>query len=297
MTTPIANTTALDERQRGLLAAWLPNAVVVRDHSWGYDQTTVLEVATTDGGRFIVKAAGPADVKIGREIHAHQHWAHPWTSTGRAPVAVRHDADANLLLTRYLPGDLVLGTRHETDPDVYQQAGELLAVFHAQCALVDDQWEAAENARSLARLDRSHRLPADTVARLRDVVGSFETPPVTIVPTHGDWQPRNWLTDDGVVKVIDFGRAALRPAWTDLVRLAVKNFPGHRELETAFLDGYGRDPRDPDAWFRTLVREAIGTAVWGYEIGDESFERLGHRMVDDVLDEADQADQASMGRR
>ncbi|MGW6199374.1 phosphotransferase family protein [Kribbella sp. NPDC055110] len=34
-----------------------------------------------------------------------------------------------------------------------------------------------------------------------------EPPPATLVPTHGDWQPRNWLVDNGTVRVIDFGRA------------------------------------------------------------------------------------------
>lgn len=278
---------SLDDRQRALLAVWLPGAFVVRDLSWGLLETTVLEVTVRDVGRFIVKAGGPSDKHLAREIHAHQQWLIPWVSQGRAPQMMHHDVDAKVLLTCYLPGDLVLGTEHERAPETFRQAGELLAAFHRQLAVVDDGWEAAENARSFARLGAPHRIDPETTTRLRELVGSFATPPVTLVPTHGDWQPRNWLIHQGTVSVIDFGRAALRPAWTDMTRLAVKDFPGNPDLEGAFLAGYESDPREAGGWFRTQVREAIGTAVWGHQVGDEEFERLGHRMVADVLARAD----------
>jgi hypothetical protein len=86
-----------------------------------------------------------------------------------------------------------------------------------------------------------------------------------------------------VVSVIDFGRADLRPALTDFTRLAAQQFRTDPALESAFLDGYGGDPREPDAWRRNSVREAIGTAVWAYEVQDESFEQQGHRMIADAL--------------
>jgi Ser/Thr protein kinase RdoA (MazF antagonist) len=105
-----------------------------------------------------------------------------------------------------------------------------------------------------------------------------------LVPTHGDWQPRNWLWDDGVVRVIDLGRADLRPAASDLVRLAAQQWRGRPELEEAFLEGYGGDPREPGAWHRLRVAEAVGTAVWAHGVGDEAFEQQGHRMIADVLD-------------
>jgi len=103
------------------------------------------------------------------------------------------------------------------------------------------------------------------------------------VPTHGDWQPRNWLVNDEVVSVIDFGRAGLRPAMTDFGRLAVQQFRSNPALESAFLEGYGDDPREPAAWHRNRVREAIGTAVWAYQVGDEAFEQQGHRMIAEAL--------------
>ena len=103
------------------------------------------------------------------------------------------------------------------------------------------------------------------------------------MPTHGDWQPRNWLHHDGTVSVIDFGRADLRPAYTDLARLDAQDFRRDPALERAFLDGYGADPREPASWHRQRVREAVGTAVWARLVGDEEFEAQGHRMIAEAL--------------
>ena len=139
------------------------------------------------------------------------------------------------------------------------------------------------DARQRAWLAGAHRIAPGTVARLHAELDSWPTPPATLVPTHGDWQPRNWLVHAGVVAVIDFGRAALRPALTDFARLEVQQFRGHPALERAFLDGYGDDPREPAAQHRSRVREAIGTAAWAHRVGDERFERQGHRMIAEAL--------------
>ncbi|MFF5226086.1 phosphotransferase [Dactylosporangium sp. NPDC000521] len=277
-----AASTSLSPRQQALLRRWLPDATVDRDHSWGLVATTVLEV-TCGGARFIVKAGGDSDRHIARELHAHRHWLGPWTSRGLAPVLEHGDDDAKLLVTRYLPGSLVLGTALEDDPATYRQAGALLALLHAQPAETDDDYERRENAKSLSLLDGPHRIPAATAERLRAEIAGWPTPPTRLVPTHGDWQPRNWLVQDGTIAVIDFGRAAMRPAASDLARLAVQQFRRDPALEAAFLDGYGADPRDHAAWHRNRVREAIGTAAWAYKVGDEGFEAQGHRMIAEVL--------------
>jgi thiamine kinase-like enzyme len=167
--------------------------------------------------------------------------------------------------------------------DTYFQAGELLREFHAQAAIEDRDYEPRMNAKSLGWLDGPHRIAPEIADELRDLVRSWQSATVTLVPTHGDWQNRNWLMDDGVLRVIDFGRAELRPAVEDFGRLAVQEFLRHPGAEEAFLAGYGKDPREPDAWLRQRVRDAIGTACWAHQVGDEGFEAQGHRMIADVL--------------
>ena len=277
-----ADLSGLSVRQRALLERWLPGLRVEKDHSWGLVQTVVLEV-TCGGGRFIVKAGGDRDHHIARELHAHRHWLRPWTTIGRAPLLEHGDTEAKLVVTRHLPGELVLGSGRDDDPETFRQAGELLALLHGQTAVTDDDYERRENDKVLALLAGPHRIGPATVARLRDEIAAWPAPAATLVPTHGDWQPRNWLTHDGSVSVIDFGRAAMRPAATDLARLAAQDFRRDPELEAAFLAGYGSDPREPGGWHRSRVREAIGTAVWARQVGDEAFEAQGHRMIAEAL--------------
>ena len=274
---------ALDAGQRRLVASWLPGARVVRDHSWGLVGTVVLEVEHA-GERYVVKAADEHDHHLDRELRAHREWLEPWATRGRGPSLVRADGDAKVLVSRFLPGVLVQGTPAEHEPETYRQAGELLALLHAQPSTVDEDYETRLRDKTLAVLDKPHRIAPDVEARLREEVAAWPTPPSTVVPTHGDWQPRNWLWDDGVVRVIDLGRADLRPAASDLVRLAAQLWRGRPELEEAFVEGYGGDPREPGAWHRLQVVEAVGTAVWAHGVGDEAFERQGHRMIADVLD-------------
>lgn len=278
----LTNDSRLSPRQVELLGSWLPGARLVRDHSWELGARAVLEV-TAGGRRFTVKAGSEGDHHMEREITAHERWLGAWTRAGRAPRAVHADAAARLLVSTYLPGDLVLGTQHADDPAVYEQAGGLLRILHAQHGETDDRHEERENDRAIRWLDSSHRIAPDTEQRLRDEILSWPTPPAVLVPTHGDWQPRNWLVHQGQVAVIDFGRAALRPALSDFARLAAQDFLRNPALEVAFLRGYGPDPREPEAWHRARVREAIGTAVWAHLVGDEAFEAQGHEMIAAVL--------------
>ncbi len=255
---------------------------VVRDHSWGLVDTTVLHVRH-DGEDFVVKAAGPGNHHIGREIIAHRTWVGPLAEDGRAPRLVHAQEQANLLVTRYLEGELVQGSEVEWHEDVYAQAGRLLARLHRQHSRLDRDYEARLNARAIRWLDGPHTIAPETEDRLRAEIAAFACPPRTVVPTHGDYHPRNWLHHDGRVAVIDFGRAELRPPESDLARLATQQFAGRPHLERAFLGGYGQDPREARAWRRTLLREAIGTACWSHQVGDDDFEAQGHRMIADLL--------------
>ncbi|KAA9159341.1 aminoglycoside phosphotransferase family protein [Amycolatopsis acidicola] len=273
---------AITGRQRELLDQWFPGAAVARDHSWGLVGTTVLEL-THEGARYIVKAADDKDHHLAREVHAHREWLAPWASLGRAPQLVHADEDAKLLVTRYLPGTLVEGSADESRQEVYFQAGELLARLHAQFAVEDAHFEAKANAKSLWWLNRPNRIAVEDAARLRAMIEAWPVPASVLVPTHGDWQPRNWLVHEGQVRVIDFGRSELRPAFTDFARLSVQQFRADPLLERSFLAGYGEDPRESRAWQRNLVREAIGTVSWAYQVGDTAFEEQGRRMIADVL--------------
>jgi aminoglycoside phosphotransferase len=275
---------ALAPGQRRLLATWFDPFEVVADLSWGLVDTVVLHLRTTRG-EVVVKAAGPDNHHIRREIEAHRVWTAPWLASGSVGRLVEAAENEVMFTVEYLPGELVQNDPEAAaDPDTYRQAGALLAAFHGQASRLDDGFEAAADAKALAWLDREHRIEPATVASLRDAIASHDHQPVQLVPTHGDWQTRNWLVDrSGTVRVIDLGRAEWRPALTDLARLARREWQGQPALEAAFIDGYGTDPRDPVGWRATLLREAVGTAVWAYLVGDVPFEEQGHRMIEQAL--------------
>jgi hypothetical protein len=281
MTNPLE---AIDPRQRALLETWLPSIEVEADMSWNLVATTVLRARAGDR-LVVVKAGGATDHHIGREILAHREWTAPWTRIGRAARLLHADAGAKLLVTEYLPGTLIRDTAVAANLDTYVQAGELLRAFHDQAAVEAPDYERRMNEKALAWLDGPNRVEPGIADRLRALVRSWPAPVAVCVPTHGDWQTRNWLDDDGLLRVIDFGRADLRPAAEDFERLAAQEFRWHPGSEEAFLSGYGADPREPDAWFRQRVRSAIGTACWAHLVGAEDFEAQGHRMIADVLAE------------
>lgn len=272
----------LTPAQVDLVLSWFPDAGLVADHSWGLTDTVVLRLRAA-GADVVVKAGASGNHHIGREITAHEQWVGVWTRAGRAPELLHAAREQRVLATAYLPGRLVQGGPAEHEPETYRQAGELLGLLHAQARRVDAGHEAAMDAKALAWLDRPHRIAPETERQLRARIAGHPGGPATLVPTHGDWQPRNWLVDSGQVSAIDFGRADWRTADTDLARLAVQQLVSRPDLEAAFLDGYGTDPRDPEGWARVQLREAVSTAVWAHQVGDDAFEAQGHAMIAAVL--------------
>jgi len=108
---------------------------------------------------------------------------------------------------------------------------------------------------------------------------------VQLVTTHGDYQPRNWLHDQGQIKVIDFGRAADRPWLHDLVRLTNQQFLGQPGLGEAFYSGFGRrvQASEADMWQLENLNQALGTVVWAHRIGDSAFEQSGVETMERIL--------------
>lgn len=272
----------LDDRQREVVAAHLRDPELLADMSWELLHTRVLHVRA-GGADYVIKAGGPGNHHIGREISAHRTAVAALREAGRCSRLVAADRDAGILITTYLPGRLAERTPAEHDPVVHAQAGAVLRLLHDAGTRTDPDLDAQLVGRALARLDERHRLSEATADRVRGILTRHRPGPVAVVPTHGDWQPRNWLWDGELLCAIDFGRFDHRPAATDLVRLSAQQWRGRPDLEAAFLDGYGGDPREASSWPVLLLCEAVGTAVWAFQVGDEPFERQGHRMVADAL--------------
>jgi aminoglycoside phosphotransferase len=271
----------LTDAQQGLLNRWLGVWTQSADLSWPLQDTTVLRVAAK-GASYIVKASSGSH-HIAREIAAHEQFLGRFS--GWVPRLVHASAPDGVLVTEHLPGELVQGTSAEWEPEVYRQAGQrldqLLIAGESSASYVGDLID--KTRKGIA--DAAGLVPHDELAALERELASIRVGSVTLSFTHGDFQPRNWLVDDGRLRVIDFGRAAQRYWTSDLVRLLSQQFVGRTDLRDAFLAGLKRPLTTEDAMMMHLerIQQSVGTVVWAHSIGDAAFEDQGRVMIGSIL--------------
>lgn len=277
----VACMVVLSDRQRQLLDTWLGDWHSVSDLSWPLQETIVLHVRNGSGDH-IVKASLTSH-HIAREIDCHLTVLRSLD----LPAARREysDAAAGILVTGFVPGELVMGTEAEWCADVYRQAGEILSRLSVPGAWDDDYIRRALDKVEKQRAGAVGLVQSDDLDRLALRLKRFRLRPVRLHFTHGDYQPRNWLKHGGTVSVIDFGRGVQRSWVSDLVRLQNQQFLGHPELEEAFMQGLGRTLTEEDSELLALetLTESLGTVVWANRIGDREFEEHGRRMIARVL--------------
>lgn len=269
--------------QAAQVEEWLTDPQIVADLSWGLTDTKVFQLRS--GGRqYVLKTAGSKNHHLQREFVAHARYTTSLVELGLTARVRFVDESLRLLVMDYLPGYLCDQSPAALDPEIHVQAGRALRLIHDHCSYIDDDYEKNFIRKCLTWLAAEHRINPHIQARASTALSEYRTEPALLVPTHGDWQPRNWIINGDRLHVIDFGRFDFRPASSDLNRLAVQQWKDAPELESAFFDGYGEDPRDSRTWPIISLREAIGTAVWAYQVGDAGFEAQGHQMLRDALE-------------
>lgn len=264
---------------------WLGDVEVVADMSWNLGDTKVLHLQA--GMKHVVaKTGGEANHHIVRELLAHRRHTGPLIEAGKAAKLLHASGSLRLMILDFQPGELSAGSEYEFDPEFHRQAGAALKLLHSQAQCLDPGYEARLTQKFLLLLEREHRIEPAARRQIEQMLRSYEPQPAVLVPTHGDWQPRNWLADQGELRVIDFGRFEFRPAASDLARLAVQQWRARPDLEAAFIQGYGHDPREAATWRIMQLREGLGTAIWAHQVGDQDFEAQGLQMLAETLAQA-----------
>ena len=274
--------TVLTSQQTRLLESWLGPWESVEDYSWPLQDTLVLHVRGQDGDH-IIKASQTSH-HIAREIEAYLKVLSGITAP--IPWLQHADPDVGVLVTSFLPGEPILHSPGEWSPDVYQQAGKILAQIQVPHGKSSRYLDELLSSVEMLIVDASGLIRPSQIEALVNELGRFQCDPIQLHFTHGDYQPRNWLTHDGMLSVIDFGRGAQRSWVSDLVRLQNQQFLGHPELAEAFMDGLGRTLATEDLEILRLetLRESVGTVVWAHRIGDKEFEDHGRQMIVRFLD-------------
>ncbi|WP_182353740.1 phosphotransferase family protein [Flaviflexus huanghaiensis] len=274
----------LDDRQAMLAATWLPDAALMANLSWGLTDSTVLHVASR-GEEFILKAGGPHNSHISREITAYETVVPALAARGHAPRMLHGDRSARILVLPHIPGALIDEGPLESDRDTVRQAGDILSTLHGMAKTVDDTIENGLVRAALRWLDKPNRILPRTAAIARSVLEAYEAGPATVVPSHGDYSGRNWIRSDKLV-VIDFGRFGYRPARQDFLRLYVRRWHDHPAEREWFFDGYGEaGEAEGYRWWVDVLREAVATTGWAHKVGDRAFEEQGLRFIDVALAE------------
>lgn len=235
----------------------------------------------TEATDVVVKASDTSH-HISREIRAYRRMSAPLA--GRTPELLHADAEARIVVTSWLPGVLVEGRAAEFAPDLYRQAGELLARLHSPAETNDGYDGAVLHKIGDLTARASGLIPARHLDAVEGLLAAHRRVPRTLYATHGDFHPRNWMVHDGRLFVIDYGRAGYRPWVSDLVRLEHQQFVGRPGLRAAFYAGYGSLPeREPASWRLDNVLQSLGTVVWAHDVGDAAFEAQGRDMLSRIL--------------
>lgn len=277
----------LSPAQLALVDAWFGDWVLKDDLSWGIQGIHVLRISTP-AGEVAVKASETGH-HIVREARAHRQMTAPLLALDppRAARLLHADTRAGVLAATWLPGRLVEGGPHERSPEVFRQAGRLLALVHTAREQNAGYDPAALNKIGDFLARAAGLAPAPHLRIAERLAAAHRPAPRWLYATHGDFTPRNWI-EDGPVSLIDWGRAGYRPWVTDLVRLEHGCFqprpgdPAHdaARLRAAFYAGYGRDPAsEPDSWRLDHLLQSLGTIVWSHEVGDAAFEEEGRLML------------------
>lgn len=236
--------------------------VTAADHTWPHNASLVLELVDAQGEHWFLKH--PRDTeRFERETLAYRTTL---TRFGdRVPRLVGSSETYRTLLLAAAPGRLARGSPRGRDPDVHRQAGTVLAWMHRS----DWPERSPEIGERLAKqregvLERAKKLlgPPDFRYVRRATAALVKPASPLTVPCHRDYWPRNWMVDeDGMMRVIDFGRAGRDLVAKDFVLLATgREWHSHPELREAFFEGYGRD-LDPHEQAQLDGFVALGAAT------------------------------------
>ncbi|MEV6315685.1 aminoglycoside phosphotransferase family protein [Streptomyces sp. NPDC051776] len=276
----------------------------VGEHAWGGPGgTRGWEVKGFDGRRWFARRHAEAE-SFDREVTAYRRWT-GYLGEGHAAELAAADAETGAIVLTALPGRplSIRKPAPEEEREAYRQAGALLARLHSAPVGATAGTGASEGAGAAGPAANAGAGPEATwAADVEEMLNGAalylaredeellraiaEEPPPSLpgVPTHSDYQPRNWLWDERqqLLRLIGFERTCVEPAARrDLAGLEYGLLQTGSGLRSAFYEGYGRELTDAErrACVSYAAVEALIALRRGIEHRDiESVERA-HSML------------------
>lgn len=237
---------------------------LVKDCSWEHRMSSVLRLRDTGGRTWFLKRHGDRD-RYDRELNAYREWAPALGDS--APRLRAFDDPLDAIIISAVPGEPApwpgQGTESPAEQEIQRQAGMILRRLHEAQPPVPCHGFGAAKVKEFDQFAplAGNLLTRCELAAARAAVAALDgTPCDGLVPCHRDYTPRNWLVNDGVVRIVDFEWARLDTGISDLGRLELGIWADRPDLKQAFLAGYGLRLSDTD---RVLLRGcAVVTALW-----------------------------------
>lgn len=252
-----------------LVTAVLGPGVEVQSRSWPRATSQVWEARACTGGRVFAKIH-PTPKFHHREVAAYGSWV-PLLGDS-APRLLACDSAVPAIVVTALPGTpaKLQSLDPRQDAEVHALAGTVARRIHDAAPSPTATAPALPSAYVSKHLARA-RLSGADLNRAHAVLADAAQVTLSLVATHGDFQPRNWLYDnDARVRVIDFERAEPAASVRDFRLLVNGVWRGRPDLREAFFDGYGRclSAEEEVALAGWVVLDALDSAHWGAEHGD-----------------------------
>ncbi|MHC3393944.1 phosphotransferase [Streptomyces lavendulocolor] len=252
------------------------------DASWARAESRVWRADGAEGGTWYVKIH-QNDRFHRREVTALRGWV-PGLGPA-APRLVAADPTQRAVVLTAVGGRSLHGAVHSPEQQrlIFHHIGQLAAAIHTSAPP-----RPAAGTLPLEKLDRHldgarpHLDPGDEEFIRATAKKAATLPAPDLVPTHGDFQPRNlrWDTATGSLYVIDFERAEWGPAVRDFVRLS-DAWHGRPDLLQAVMDGYGRPftPEEETQLTVLSVLDSVSGISYGTAHGDPELVERGLRTL------------------
>lgn len=218
-------------------------------------------------------------------------------SDWNSPELVGNSTELGALLMTSVPGEILEDSDASLDDQLrmHRSAGQLASQIHQ---LDVDASEAGpprlygpelwERYLQLAApyLDSETLEWVEGIASQDDLFGGL-----SLVPTHSDFSPRNWLIHrsgaNASLGLIDWERARAGFWLEDGHRLVFDHWRKEPRLRAAFYDGYGHSPTPTEERQLNVIclANALGTVPWAIDHGDFEFAEFGRRVLTLLKDE------------
>lgn len=272
----------------------LGHSIDIKDFSRRYGRKSITWLITAPGKRQYYLKCHEHRRHYLAEVRALDEWVQclPNQEWWSVPNILTTADELGAVIITGLPGLILEDTAVEasTRAKLFVLAGKFASLLHSsRIELSTTSTSRTYTVQELDRyllgaepyIDRATLTWVDSIVRR---AGAWEG--LAIVPTHGDFSPRNWLVCEGTAAlgIIDWEQS--RPGYyvEDFQRMIQDHWILEPQLKDAFFTGYGRQPSELE-WYQAnqvVLINAVISVPWSISHGDLEFEQRSRAVIESL---------------